>query len=34
LNEAPHDATTAFSLAFLAFAVIDLKRMLEITKFA
>src|ERR1700733_9921936 len=34
LGEAPHDAAAACGLAFLAFAVIDLKRVLEIAEFA
>src|SRR5229473_8146961 len=34
LGETPHDSATACGLAFLAFAVVDLKRVLEITEFA
>src|SRR5207253_7586206 len=34
LNEASYDAAAAFSLAFLALAIIDLERVLEIAEFA
>src|ERR1700730_9197182 len=34
LRKAPHDAVTAGSLAFLALAVVDLERMLEIAELA
>src|SRR3954447_2130728 len=34
LDEAPHDAGAARGLALFAFAVVDLKRMLEIAEFA
>src|SRR6266566_4422551 len=34
LGESPDDAATPRGLAFFAFAVVDLKRMLEVTEFA
>src|ERR1700683_4240957 len=34
LGEPPHDSTTPGGLAFFAFAVVDLKRVLEIAEFA
>src|SRR6266576_5403380 len=34
LGEPPHDSATPRGLAFLAFAVVDLKRVLEIAEFA
>src|SRR5271163_536095 len=34
LDKTPDDAATARGLALLAFAIVDLKRMLEITEFA